>query len=245
MKTVIAVAAVLLAFAAPARAERTHTVVPKDCLWDLAKHYYQNPFRWRVIHAANTNIVKDPHWIYPKQVLVIPDDVQAEIGELPARPVETQPAPDPDAEVAEPSEPKEPVQVAAKPLLPGASPAEMGLSRSLPEGLAGGFPSMARVKIEKGWKEDGKIIEFEGREIMAAQGDVVQGKLPSGGAKGDTFLVYRKVSALEHEDPKSDYLQTVGVVRVDESVGKQAYRMTILKSGDSVQLGDLLKRAGS
>lgn len=243
MKTWIAVLAALLAV--PAAAERTHTVVPKDCLWDLAKHYYQNPFRWRAIHAANTNIVKDPHWIYPKQVLIIPDLPDASVGELPARPVETQPAPTVEPEVAE----AQPVDVEPAPQVkPEEEPVpekwKPGLSRDLPEGLAGGYPSMKRVKVEKTWKEDGKIIEFEGREIMAAQGDVVQAKLPSA-RPGETYLVYRKVAAHEEEDPKGTYLQTVGLVRVDESVGKQAYRLTILKSGDAVQLGDLLKRSGS
>lgn len=239
MNTWIAAAALLLA--APAAAERTHTVVPKDNLWNLAKRYYENPFRWRAIHAANTSIVKDPHWIYPKQILVIPELPDAEVGELPARPVETQPAPDPETESltarAEPAPPA--------PAMPESEPDVSGLSQDLPEGLAGDYPSMRRVKVDRKWREDGKIVEFEGREMMAAQGDFIQGKLAKGAQPGETYLVYRRVSALEHEDPKSGYLQTVGMVRVEQFTGKKAYRMLILKSGDSVQTGDLLKRAGT
>ena len=140
MKNIVAALSLSLALAVPAFDERTHTVVPKDCLWDLAKHYYSNPFRWRVIHAANTNIVKDPHWIYPKQVLVIPDDTAAEMGELPARPVETQPAPDPDAEVTSPSPaPMEaPAQMAKDTLqMPASEKGEIGLSRALSDGMDG------------------------------------------------------------------------------------------------------------
>lgn len=50
----------------------THTVVRGNTLWDLAQFYYSNPFEWRVIFEANRNVVEDPHWIYPDEVLVIP-----------------------------------------------------------------------------------------------------------------------------------------------------------------------------
>ena len=52
--------------------ERTHTVRPGDTLWDLANHYYQNPYAWPTIADANPRVVEDPHWIYPEEVLVIP-----------------------------------------------------------------------------------------------------------------------------------------------------------------------------
>ena len=51
---------------------------------------------------------------------------------------------------------------------------------------------------------------------MAGAGDVVQGKLPAGGAAGDVYVVYRRVAALEHEDPKGIFMQHVGIVRLDE-----------------------------
>jgi hypothetical protein len=49
-----------------------HVVRRGDTLWDLAGRYLGNPFNWPAIHAANRQIVADPHWIYPEQVLVIP-----------------------------------------------------------------------------------------------------------------------------------------------------------------------------
>jgi hypothetical protein len=52
--------------------EQEHVVRRGDTLWDLAGRYLANPFRWPLIHQANTRIVADPHWIYPEQVLVIP-----------------------------------------------------------------------------------------------------------------------------------------------------------------------------
>lgn len=48
-----------------------HTVKRGDTLWDIAKFYLKDPFRWREVFHANTDIVKNPHWIYPGQVLTI------------------------------------------------------------------------------------------------------------------------------------------------------------------------------
>src|SRR5437868_13812854 len=75
--------------AAAEDAAKKHTVVAKDNLWQLAKKYYSNPYRWKVIYAANHSVTKDPHWIYPGQVFEIPDVPNPAIGDTGARPIET------------------------------------------------------------------------------------------------------------------------------------------------------------
>jgi hypothetical protein len=50
---------------------RTHTVKTGDTLWDLAQLYLGDPFKWPEIYRLNTEKVKDPHWIFPDQVLLI------------------------------------------------------------------------------------------------------------------------------------------------------------------------------
>lgn len=49
----------------------THTVARGDTLWDLARTYLGDSTRWPEIYNLNTNIVADPHWIYPGQALKI------------------------------------------------------------------------------------------------------------------------------------------------------------------------------
>ncbi len=49
-----------------------HIVRPGDTLWDLARRYLNDPFRWPEIFSLNRNVVRDPHWIYPSDRLLIP-----------------------------------------------------------------------------------------------------------------------------------------------------------------------------
>jgi hypothetical protein len=99
VRSAAAVLAVLIipSFALAQEPQGTHEVVKDDTLWDLAQRYYSNPFEWRVIWEANRDVVEDPNWIYPAEVLVIPglpgDAVPADDP-----PMDDPPADDPDPE---------------------------------------------------------------------------------------------------------------------------------------------------
>ncbi|HWK88815.1 MAG TPA: LysM peptidoglycan-binding domain-containing protein [Longimicrobium sp.] len=77
-------AAGLLLAAAPLAAQdpqpepRIHVVQEGETLWDIARHYLNDPFLWPEIYRLNTDVVEDPARIYPSERLVIPG-VGAEI----------------------------------------------------------------------------------------------------------------------------------------------------------------------
>jgi hypothetical protein len=56
--------------AATSEGYETHHVKNGDTLWDITRQYLKDPFLWPQVWEANPNI-KNPHWIYPGDQILI------------------------------------------------------------------------------------------------------------------------------------------------------------------------------
>lgn len=147
-------------------APASHTVRPGDTLWGLSQLFLKSPWRWAELWGMNIEQVRDPHRLYPGQVLVLskgPDRATLKV----APPGGTPQAVPAAAAVAQ----AEPVTVKLLPRV-RSGPVDHGAIASVPAHLIAPFIAQATV-LEAG-EIDGaaRIVASPDGRILMTTGDV-------------------------------------------------------------------------
>ena len=213
--------------------EVVHTVKRGDTLWDLAKAYLKDPFRWPDVFRRNTDIVENPHWIYPGETIRIPSsevkpDVLARIV--------TKPAPKSDRTVF-------------STLPQGMVPDRIGsngevLGRETVSGVPRGEIEAAPFALKLGGpaNKGSLVAAYDRPGIKAAAGDRrfqlhdrVFAQLPSGVARnaGDLVLSYRLGPQI---GDNAQLVIPTGILRVESNQSGQPSIVRVVRQFGEITL---------
>lgn len=159
-------------------APHKHVVVPGDTLWDISAKFLKDPFRWNELWRLNADEVKNPHRIYPGQVLVLDTSggrpyLRLEGGDIPTVKVE------PQVRITDQTR-----EISA-----------------IPQQVIEPFLSQPVVVEEGALESAPRIVAAEHNRVYSAQGDLLYvNKIPSGAAR--LWQIYRP--GKEMKDPATD-----------------------------------------
>ncbi len=207
---------------------RVHTVVKGDTLWDLASHYLGDPYLWPQIWERNPYI-RDSHWIYPGDPIVI--DIAVQQAEIPVE--EQQVTPEETGVSRSPAEPTGPEN-------------ELIEGEPYPLGTSADVYCFARLV------QDDSIFPFS---IMSAEkmdyqdhfseGDIVyvNGGTAEGVKAGDRFFVLHRSRELTHPVSNAKMgtiFRQLGQIRV-LCAQEHSSICEVTYACDPIGIGDLLQ----
>ena len=227
-----------------------HVVVKGDTLWGISNMFFKDPWKWPQIWGLNKDSIKDPHWIYPGNVVYLDQTNKTlHFGEI-AKPAD-KPTPD-TAEVA--LVPAVPASI--EPAIVNTPSTNSDIQKLSPkirvvnvdhDAIAsisardiGPFLDKPLVIDEDAFDHAPTLIGSVEKRSLLSFGDTAFAKdLPSD--KGPLWQLYRPGKAYRDPDT-NDILGYEAIYLGDASVQKfdQITTLKITKSVLDIQLGDNL-----
>ncbi len=229
-----AVALVACAAASPVQAAQCsfrpnapdqHVVVKGDTLWDISGTFLQNPWCWPQVWGMNRDEIRNPHWIYPGQVIYF-DRTRGRLSL-------TRPGGDGRAD---PSITKLSPQVRTEPI-------ERDAVQSIPAGMIEPYLTQPLVVEANELESSPRIVASQEGRVYLGAGDrvYVKGNLQG----GKSFQVYRPGGILR--DPQTRKVLAreaayLGSVTLDTEAkpGVDAHTFRVTETRQEIGVGDLL-----
>jgi hypothetical protein len=200
-----------------------HQVVKGDTLWGISGKFLQNPWCWPEVWGMNREQIRDPHWIYPGQVVYL----DREAGRLRlGKPVG--PGGTPTVKLT--------AQMRTEGLGAEAVPA-------IPSGVIEPFLSQPLIIEADELKGTPRIVAADENRVLIGKNEkaYVRGDLKD----GTSFQVFRPGNPLRDPDTKqiigyeAAYLGTVKLQRAARAEN-EAHVFTVTSSKEEMSVGDRL-----
>jgi hypothetical protein len=205
---------------------KEHVVRRGDTLWDLARSYLNDPFRWPMIYEANRRIVENPHRIFPTERLIIPGLMQ-EVQQPPREVTVALAGPNRSRFYTAPVAPREPTVLTSETQRNAIiRPQEWLAAAWIADSAQIGLNGRILKPVDPRQEDDKLATTFHPRDelYVNAPGNV-----------GDRLMVVRITRRLR---PFGWVVEPMGVLRID-SAGSSAARATVMQQFADMKVGDL------
>lgn len=201
----------------------TYTVVKGDTLWDISGKFLKQPWRWPEVWRMNREQIRNPHWIYPGQVIVLDRN-------------------GPTLSIRGSQGAGGTVKLEPRAY---ATPLDTPLA-SVPMRAIQGFLVEPLIVEDEAPRDLASVVAIQESRVIAGAGDTIFAKNITPGI--DLWQVYRRATPIN--DPVSGQLlgyeaKLLGTARViTQGSGNQASALQVVSSKHEINSGDRLLPAG-
>jgi hypothetical protein len=204
-----------------------HVVVKRDTLWDISGKFLEHPWCWPQVWGMNREEIRNPHWIYPGQIIYF-DRVHGRL-------TLTRPGSG-DADASQPPITKLSPQIRTEEL-------EREAISSIPSGAIEPFLTQPLVVEQRELDAAPRIAATPETRVYLAEGDRIYVRGPLNGAT--SFQVFRPGKQLIDPDTgklvahEAAYVGAAKLVK-EAGPGVDVHTFTVTRSVQEMGIGDRL-----